>query len=493
MLGTVNDLIWTPMAYFALAVGLFFTIATRAVQFRLLPEMVKQIFAKPLHSEGVAPIQALLLTLASRVGVGNIAGVGTAVAAGGPGALFWMVVVALLGSSAAFAETVLAQVFKRRIDGEDRGGAPFYIQFGLCLRWLAVVFAVLYMVIYGFLTPGVQANNIASATENAFSIPSWVTAIVLTAILGFTIIGGTKRIITAAQVMVPVMALGYILFAFSLIVLNVDQVVPSITLVLESAFGRDQVFGGIAGAAIAWGVRRAVFSNVAGVGEGTFGSAAASVSHPAKQGLVQAFSIFIDTCVVCLATGIMIVITKSYNVFDGDRALVEYMPDVEAGVGFTQAAVNTVIAGFGPAFIAIALFFFAFTSMVAFYYIAETNLVFIRGKNGGWPTWVLKIGAMIITAFGSTVSADVMWSLGDIGYGTLGWFNMIAILLLSPVVVKVIRDFDRQRKAGLDPIFEPDTLGIDNAGWWSNIRRQVEHGEQPQETMEPAEKRRLNL
>lgn len=485
MLATINDFIWIPMAYFALAVGLFFTVLTRAGQFRLLPDMIRQIFAKPLHEEGVAPIQALLLTLASRVGVGNIAGVGTAVAAGGPGALFWMVVVALLGSASAFAETVLAQVYKRRVDGEDRGGAPFYIQFGLGLRWLAVVFAVLYMLIYGFLTSGVQANNIASATSNAFGIPGWATAIILTGILAFTIIGGTQRIIHAAQLMVPVMALGYIVFALILILLNIDEVIPSIALVLSSAFGQDQVFGGMAGAAIAWGVRRAVFSNVAGVGEGTFGSAAASVSHPAKQGLVQSFSIFIDTCVVCLATGIMIVITQSFNVFDGDTPVVEHLPGTEAGVAFTQHAVDTVIAGFGPAFIAIALFFFAFTSMVAYYYIAETNLVFIRGRSGGWPEWVLKVGAMAITAFGSVASADVMWSLGDIGYGTLGWANMLAILALSPVVLKVIRDYDRQRRAGLDPVFEPEVLGIANARWWDNIRDQVERGAAPVEIIEP--------
>lgn len=485
MLSTINDLIWNPMAYFALGVGFYFTVLTRAVQFRLLPDMVRQIFAAPLHKEGVAPIQALLLTLASRVGVGNIAGVGTAIAAGGPGALFWMMVVALLGSASAFAETVLAQVFKRRIDGEDRGGAPFYIQFGLGVRWLAVVFAVLYMVIYGFLTPGVQANNIASAATNAFAVPSWATAVFLTALLGFTILGGTQRIIRAAQLMVPVMALGYILFALALIAINIDQVIPSITLVVSSAFGRDQVFGGITGAAIAWGVRRAVFSNVAGVGESTFASAAASVSHPAKQGLVQAFSIFIDTCVVCLATGIMIIITGSYNVFDRGRAIVEHLPGTEAGVAFTQHAVDSVIVGFGPAFVAIALFFFAFTSMVAFYYIAETNLVFIRGRSGGWPEWVLKVGVMTITAFGSVVSAEVMWSLGDIGYGSLGWANMLAILALSPVVLKVIRDYDRQRKVGADPVFEPKTLGITTAAWWMNIREQVEQGASPRETSLP--------
>ncbi|WP_394213819.1 alanine/glycine:cation symporter family protein [Brachybacterium vulturis] len=468
LLSTLNGWIWNPMAYFALAVGLFFTILTGAVQFRRLPDMFRQVLAKPHDSEGVAPLQALLLTLASRVGVGNIAGVATAIAAGGPGALFWMVVTALLGSASAFAETVLAQVFKRRIDGEHRGGAPFYVEFGLHLKWLAVSLAVGYMFFYGFVFSGVQSNNIATSVEVAFGVPTWVTAILLTGLLGFTVIGGTKRIIHAAQIMVPVMALVYILFTAVIIVLNLDQVLPTIELVLASAFGRDQIFGGIAGAAIAWGVRRAVFSNVAGVGEGTFGSAAASTSHPAKQGLVQSLSVFLDTIVVCTATGIMIIITGSFNVVHRGQTLVENIPGVEAGVTYTQTAIDSAVGGFGPAFVAIALFFFAFTTMVAFYYIAETNLGYLCGSTGGWPSAVLKTGAMAITAFGALVSADAMWLIGDIGYGLLGWTNMLIILALSPVVYTVIKDYDRQRKQGLDPSFDPAGLGISDADFWTS-------------------------
>lgn len=466
LLGTINDWIWNPMAYFALAIGLFFTVLTGAVQFRRLPDMLRQIVAKPHDDEGVAPLQALLLTLASRVGVGNIAGVGTAIAAGGPGALFWMVVVALVGSASAFAETVLSQVFKRRIDGEHRGGAPFYVEFGLRLKWLAVVLSIAYMVCYGFVFSGVQSNNIASSLDVAFGMPTWLTAVLLTGLLGFTIIGGTKRIIRGAQLMVPVMAVGYIIVTVVIIGLNLDSVIPTIELVLASAFGRDQIFGGMAGAAIAWGVRRAVFSNVAGVGEGTFGSAAASTSHPAKQGLVQAFSIFIDTVVVCQATGIMILLTGSYNVTHDGDTVVENLAGVEAGVAYTQEAIDSSIGGFGPAFVAIALFFFAFTTMLAFYYIAETNLGYLRGSTEGWPSWVLKVGAMGVTAFGALVSADAMWLIGDIGYGLLGWVNMLVILCLSPIVHKVIKDYDRQRKQGLDPVFDPVALGIRGADFW---------------------------
>lgn len=475
LLGRINDLIWNPMAYFALAVGLVFTILTGAIQFRRIPATIREIAAKPTESEGVTPAQALLLTLASRVGVGNIAGVGTAIAAGGPGALFWMVVVALLGSASAYAETVLAQVFKRRIDGEHRGGAPFYVEFGLKMRWLAVILAIGYLVGYGFVFSGVQSNNIANSMNVAFGMPTWLTAILLTGLLGFTIIGGTRRIVHAAQLMVPVMAVGYVLFAVVIILFNLDQVLPTIQMVLASAFGRDQVFGGMAGAAIAWGVRRAVFSNVAGVGEGTFGSAAASVSHPSKQGLIQAISIFIDTVIVCQATGIMIIITGSYNVFHRGETVVENLPGVDAGVAYTQIAIDSVAGGIGPAFVAIALLFFAFTSMIAFYYIAETNLAYIRRRSGGWPGWLLKLGAMGITAFGAVISADAMWSIGDIGYGLLGWANMLVILALAPLVWKVTKDYDRQMKQGLDPVFDPEKLGIKRADFWMEpVTREAE-------------------
>lgn len=468
VLTTINNLIWNPMAYFALAVGLFFTVLTAGVQFRRIPDTLRLMLQKGEQDGGIAPMQALLLTLSSRVGVGNIAGVGTAIAAGGPGALFWMVLVALLGSASAFAESTLAQVFKRKVDGEHRGGIPFYVEHGLRLKWLAVVVALVALTGYGFVFPGVQSNNIASSMEGAFSIPTWVSAIVVTALFAFVILGGTRRIVRAAEFMVPFMALGYILVAVVIILLNAELIIPTVTLVLSSAFGSHQVFGGIAGAAIAWGVRRAVFSNVAGVGEGTFGAAAASVSHPAKQGLVQSFSIFIDTIIVCSATGIMILMTGSYNVTAPDgSSLVANVPRLEAGPAFTQNAVDSLAPGIGPGFVAVALFFFAFTTLVAFFYIANTNLTYLTGKNQGPLTWVLKLGMLAIIFYGSVESASTIWAIGDIGYGTLGWLNMICILLLAPIVRKVLKDYDIQRKQGLDPDFDPTRLNIKGADYWT--------------------------
>ncbi|MET4061688.1 AGCS family alanine or glycine:cation symporter [Arthrobacter sp. UYP6] len=464
----ISDNIWNPMAYFALAVGLFFTILTGAIQFRRLADTFREI-ARPKDSEdGISPVQALLLTIASRVGVGNIAGVGTAIAAGGPGALFWMVLCALLGAASSYAETVLAQVFKRKINGEHRGGIPFYIQYGLRIKWLAAAVAVITMVGYGLLFPGVQSNNIASSAEGAFGIPSWITATLLTIVLGFVIVGGTKRIVGAAQLLVPVMAVGYVVAAMVIIALNWEKVVPTFELILSSAFGTHQIFGGIAGAAIAWGVRRAVFSNVAGVGEGTYASAAAAVSHPTKQGLVQAFSIFIDTVVVCSATGLMIVMTGSYNVTAPDgTVLVNNAPSLSAGPAYTQAAIDTIMPGVGAGFVAVALFFFAFTTLIAFFYIAKTNLVYLTGKDENVVLErVLKAGMLAITFYGAVESADVMWTIGDIGYGSLGWINMIVLLCLAGVVRKVTKDYDSQRKSGMNPDFDPEALGIRGADYW---------------------------
>lgn len=471
ILTAINDFIWNPMAYFALAVGLYFTVLTRGVQFRLIPTMFRAMREKHVDDGGIAPMQALLLTLSSRVGIGNIAGVGTAIAAGGPGALFWMVMVALVGSASAFAESTLAQVFKRKIDGEHRGGIPWYVEHGLRIKWLAVAAAVIALAGYGFVFPSVQSNSIAVAMEGAFAVPTWVTAIAITALFGFVVLGGTKRVVRAAEFMVPFMALGYIIAAFVIIVLNINLLVPTIELIVSSAFGTHQIFGGIAGAAIAWGVRRAVFSNVAGVGEGTFGSAAASVTHPAKQGLVQSFSIFIDTIVVCSATGIMILMTGSYNVTapDGSK-LVEYVPGMDAGVAYTQNAINEVLVGFGPGFVAVALLFFAFTTLVAFYYIANTNLTYLTNSSRGAWQWVLKLGMLAVTFYGCVQSADAVWAVGDIGYGTLGWVNMICILLLSPVVWRTLKDFDRQLKEGKDPDFDPLRAGIRGAEYWTTQR-----------------------
>lgn len=486
IIGTINTNIWNPMAYLALGLGLFYTIWTGAVQIRRLPDLVSILREKSTADDGeISSFQALMLTLSSRVGVGNIAGVATAIAVGGPGALFWMVVMALLGGATAFAESTLAQVYKRRAGGEYRGGIPYYIEKGLGQKWLAVIAAAATLLLYAVLAPGVQSFNIANSFEVAFGAPTWLTGLIVAGVFGFIVFGGTRRIVSVADKVIPFMAIGYILLALVVIAVNITEVPAVISLILSSAFGVHEVFGGIVGAAIAWGVRRAVFSNVAGVGEGTYASAAASVSHPAKQGIVQAFSVYVDTVLVCSATGIMIVMTGQYNVVtEAGETLLENLPGVTAGTAYTQAALETIFPGFGPVFVAISLFLFAFTTLIAFNYIASSAAAYLFAERGfGAASRVIQGAMTLMVFFGAVASADLIWGIGDIGYGTLGWINMICLLFLAPTVRKVLKDYTAQKKQGLNPVFNPEKLGIRGADAWSSanpttsIRIAIEHNE----------------
>ena len=471
LIQSISNWVWTPLAYFALAIGLYFTWLTRGVQFRRLPDMIRQLRNGKSADGGLSSFQTLALTLSSRVGVGSIAGVATAIAAGGPGALMWMAVTGLLCSTAAYGEAVLAQTYKRRIHGEDRGGMPYYVKYGLKLPWLAVILAGLALVGYGFVFPGIQANNIASSAELAFGLDPWVTGLLVTGLLAIVILGGTQRIVRVAQAVVPFMAIGYMVTALVIVAANIREVPEALWTIVSSGLGFDSMFGGAVGYAVAWGVRRAIFASATGLGEGTFAAAAAHTSHPGKQGIIQAFSIYIDVLLVCMATGLMIVLTKSYHVIDQIRGgyIVDHVPGTVAGPNFVQNAIEVTLPGWGPTFVAIAVFLFAFTSQIFFYYVASTNLVFLLGdRTNKWWEGVLKLGALAISMTGSLIGADMMWAIGDIGYGLIAWVNLISVLLLTPVVRKVVRDYDRQRALGIDPTFDPRELRISGAEWWED-------------------------
>jgi AGCS family alanine or glycine:cation symporter len=470
LVNTLVGYIWgDTLVYLALGVGLYFTIITRAVQFRYFFEMMRLLRERKESADGISSFQAFCMALSGRVGVGNIAGVATAIAAGGPGAVFWMIVMALLGGASAFIESTLAQVYKERADDQYRGGSPYYIEKGLGLKAFAVVAATVICLSYGVLVPGIQANTIAESFSTAFGLPSYITGAIVTALLGLIIFGGIKRIARVADKVVPVMAIAYVILMAIILGSNAEKIPALLQLIVTSAFGADAVFGGIVGTAIAWGVRRAVFSNVAGAGEATFSSAAAEVSHPAKQGLVQGFSVYIDTVIVCTATALMILITESYNVLPPGAAspLVEHVPGLVAGTAYTQAAVSTVFADYGSGFVAIAIFLFAFTTLMAYYYIAETTMVYLDSKLR-YPILkvVLKIVFLVVVYLGSVQSVSLMWGLGDIGFGSMCYLNFVAIVLLSKPAIKVLKDYDRQKKAGLDPVFDPRVAGVDNADFW---------------------------
>ncbi len=477
IISAINDLVWSrALIALCLGAGLYFSIRTRFMQVRSVREMLRCMFSGEKSPSGVSSFQALTMSLSGRVGTGNIAGVATAIAFGGPGAVFWMWTVAFLGASTAFVEATLAQIYKEKDErGFYRGGPAYYIEKGLGVKWYAWLFAVATIVATGFLLPGVQANSIGAAMETAWGIEPWVTAVCLIAGLGFIIFGGVKRIARFAEFVVPFMAIAYIIVAFVIMFLNLDQVPQVFALIIKSAFGFQAGFGAVLGLAIEWGVKRGVFSNEAGQGTAPHPAAAAEVSHPAKQGYVQAFSVYIDTMLVCSATAFMILSTDMYNVNKpGGGMLVENLPGVEVGPGYAQAAVESMLPGFGEGFVALALLFFAFTTIVAYYYMAETNISFINRKiHRPWIVLLLRVGILTMVTIGTLKTAGGAWQLGDIGAGLMAWLNIIAILILQKPALAALRDYERQRKAGnKDPTFDPEALGIRNADFWSERLRE---------------------
>jgi AGCS family alanine or glycine:cation symporter len=465
----INGYVWSPaLIALCLGAGLYFSIRSRFLQVRHMREMTRLMMEGKSSDQGVSSFQALAMTLAGRVGTGNIAGVATAITFGGPGAVFWMWAVAFLGASSAFVESTLGQVYKEQINREYRGGPAFYIEKGLGIKWYAGLFAVVTVLATGVLLPGVQANSIAEGLKTAVGIDPNVTAAALAIVLGFIIFGGVKRIASFAEVVVPFMALAYILVAVVIILLNVSALPGVIKLIFSSAFGMDAAFGAIIGMAIQWGVKRGVYSNEAGQGTGPHASSAAEVSHPAKQGLVQGFSVYIDTLFVCSATAFMLLITGQYNVERADGSHIFMgVKGVASGPGYVQTALENVMPGFGAIFVAIALLFFAFTTIVAYYYIAETNIAYLnRTAPRPWMNFLLKLAIIAATVYGTVKTADAAWALGDLGVGLMAWLNIAAILLMRNTAFKCLRDYEAQRAAGKDPEFDPVALGISNAHYW---------------------------
>ncbi|KAB2337591.1 alanine:cation symporter family protein [Cytobacillus depressus] len=476
-INSINGVLWaTPVIYILLGVGLLFSILTRFLQVRHFPEMIRLMFDGKSSEAGVSSFQALSMSLGGRVGTGNIAGVATAIAFGGPGAVFWMCAIAFLGASSAFIESTLSQIYKVKINGEYRGGPSFYIEKGIGWRWFAVLFAFASMLGMALLS-GTQSNTTVVAIKNAFGMNHYLSGAIYVGIFGLIIFGGVKRIAGFAQIIVPFMAIGYILMALVMMVLNISEVPAVITLIFRSAFGLEPAFGGIVGMAVMWGVKRGIFSNEAGQGSGAHPSAAAEVSHPAKQGFVQAFSVYIDTLLVCAATAFMILTTGMYNTQATDGSyIVNNIGEVEVGPAYTQIAIDSVIPGFGAGFVAVALLFFTFTTLVAYYYIAETNLVYLtRGKDMKWAYHLLRFIMIAIAYYGVVKSAALAWALGDVGVGIMVWINVIAILILAKPALIALKDYERQKKLGLDPTFDPVALGIKNADYWEEkIKKEKE-------------------
>ena len=469
-LAAVDDIIWSKaLIYLCLGAGLYFSIRTRFMQVRGFGEMIRLMLRGEKSASGVSAFQALAMSLSGRVGTGNIAGVATAIAFGGPGAVFWMWTVAFFGASTAYVESTLAQIYKEKDEqGLYRGGPAYFIEKGMGQKWYAWIFAVATIIATGLLLPGVQANSIAAGLNNAWGVSSLATAIGIALALGFIIFGGVRRIAGFAEIVVPFMAIAYVLVALVILALNIDKLPDMFMLIFRSAFGLQPAFGAMLGLAVDWGVKRGIYSNEAGQGTGPHAAAAAEVSHPAKQGYVQAFSVYVDTLLVCSATAFMILSTGMYNVVAPDGSMiVNALPGVEAGPAFAQSAIESVLPGYGAGFVALALLFFAFTTIVAYYYMAETNIAYInRSVHRPWLRPALRIGMIAVIIYSTLHNAKAAWSLGDIGVGLMAWLNIIAIIILQKPALIALKDYEAQKKAGKDPTFDPEALGIRNADLW---------------------------
>ena len=475
-INTLNGIIWSPvLVSLCLGAGLFFSIRSRFVQLRMFPEMWRLLFQKKEDEIGLSSFQALSLTLAGRVGTGNIAGVATAICFGGPGALFWMWMVAFLGASSAFVESTLGQIYKEKIEGQYRGGPAFYIERGLRMKPYAWAFAIVTILASCFFCPGVQSNSIALAWHEAFGLEAEITAAIVASITCFVIVGGLRRIATFTSWIVPFMAQAYIVVALIIVGVNWEQIPDVFHMIVSSAFGLDSITGGLLGSAIAWGVKRGIYSNEAGQGTGPHASSAAAVSHPAKQGLVQAFSVYIDTLFVCSATGFMILMTGCYNMVSPNaQTLYEGLPGVEAGPVYTQAAIDQLMPGWGGPFIAITIFFFAFTTILGYYYMAETNVAYLN-RYIRKPVMITVCKAIFIgtVAFGAINSSTLIWTMADVGVGTMAWLNIIAILLLQKPAFLALKDYETQLREGRNPVFHPEQLGIEHATYWEGGRAEA--------------------
>lgn len=486
-LDALNSIIWSPaLVFLCLGAGVYFTVVTRGLQVRCIPDMLRQISKGEKSDDGVSSFQSLMVSLSGRVGVGNIAGVSTAIAFGGPGAVFWMWAVALLGSSTSFIECTLAQIYKEKDQdtGEYRGGPAYYIEKAYkhtkaapFMMVYGILFAIAMILATSYFLPGIQANAVAAAADTAWGVNSTWAAVVLAGILAIIIIGGVKRIANFATLVVPFMAVIYIGISIVVMLINYSQIPEVFGLIFKSAFNLEAGFSGMLGVAIMWGVKRGIYSNEAGQGTGPQSAAAAEVSHPAKQGFVQSFAVYIDTLFVCSATAFMIISTDMYTVFRGESEAGEVVyqgslpDDVAVGPGFVQSGLDSVFSGWGPTFIAVSIAFFAFTTVLAYYYMSEVNLTYFNRWVKSRPirrglVWALRILIIVSVIVGATTTPGSAWALGDIGVGTTAWLNIIAILFLQVPALKVLKDYEKQKKAGKEPEFDPEAVGIKNADFW---------------------------
>lgn len=449
-ISNINELLWSYiLIILLLGCAIWFTIKTHFVQFRMLREMIRllgdSVNKADAEEKHISSFQAFAVSLASRVGTGNLAGVATAIAVGGPGAVFWMWIIALLGSSSAFVESTLAQVYKRKGKDSFIGGPAYYMQYGLGLKWMGILFAILISITFGFAFNSVQSNTICAALQGSFNFDPTIVGIILTVLTLVIIFGGIQRIAQVSSVIVPVMALGYVALALGIVLFNITELPAVIKLIISSAFGWEQALGGTVGAALMQGIKRGLFSNEAGMGSAPNVAATASVTHPVKQGLIQTLGVFTDTLIICTCTAFIILFSGAP--LDGSVN----------GVQLTQEALTLEVGKSGSIFVAIAIFLFAFSSIIGNYYYGEANIRFITPKKNVLYLYRLLVGGMVM--FGALASLDLAWSLADITMGLMTICNLVAISLLSKQAFLLLRDYVHQKRSGIiSPVFDKNKI-----------------------------------
>lgn len=460
MLATLNDFLWGQLLIVVLiAVGIFFTVVSRFVQFRYFGKMFSVLRGAMHHEKGhISSFQALVVSVAGRVGSGNIAGVAVALTLGGPGAIFWMWVIGLMGMATSFFECSLAQLYKRaEPSGNFRGGPAYYLSHGIGQKWLAAIFSVLLLVTFGFGFNAVQAYVVATSVNASFGVPTWATGMIMVVLLGATIFGGIKRIANVAEFIVPVMAVSYFACAVLVIGMNISEVPGVLSHIVRSAFGLDSAIGGGIGIAVLQGVKRGLFSNEAGLGSAPNVAAVAYVPHPVSQGIVQAFSVFIDTIVMCTCTATIILLSDIYQ------------PGVEdiSGVTLTQDALASHVGAWGGGFVSIALMMFAFSSIMYNYYLGENSLNYFSEENKVVFN-VFRVMVLALVFWGSQQDLSTVFAFADVTMGLLAIVNLVGLVLMYKIGMRLLRDYDRQLKSGVQPrlnLEDYKDLDIDEAAW----------------------------
>jgi len=459
ILNYCNDFLYSRFLILVLiAVGLYFTIRSRFVQVRMFFESIRIVMEKSSDKKGLSSFQALMISTASRVGTGNIAGVATAIVLGGPGAVLWMWIIAVFGGASAFIESTLAQVYKLKDGHVFKGGPAYYIQQAMRMRWLGVVFAFLLILTFAFGFNGLQAFNISSAFEHYVpgfadtKVPMIIGGL-LAIISGFLFFGGAHKIGVVTSVLVPIMAVMYIVAGLIIFFVNIENLPGALKLLVADAFDFHKIFGGFAGSCVVMGIKRGLFSNEAGMGSAPNAAAAADVSHPVKQGLVQHLSVFIDTFMICSTTAFIILLTDRYAV-NGELN----------GIPLVQQSMASV---FGPAGIhltTLAVFLFAFTSLIGNYFYAEANIKFISESKT--LLIVFRVLSVVMIFIGAQANIELAWSLADVLMGGMATVNIIAITVLGGIAIRALKDYEEQKVKGLEPVFKAENIGLHNTDHW---------------------------